>query len=81
MITRITVALITGLLAGGTPAFTPSSPDTVRRVVLPTTPCQAEDGPGPCFWDAGRRGNGRGFSFWIDRHHHFHYLNPRKGIR
>lgn len=30
-----------------------------------TTPCLAEDGPGPCFWDAQTRGNGIGQSFVI----------------
>lgn len=47
---------------------------------MPTEPCATEDSPGPCFWDAGQRGNGRGFSFWIDKNGCRHYLdaaNPR----
>lgn len=38
-------------------------------------PCPTEDSSG-CFWDAGRRGNGRGYSFWTDRHGAVHYLDP-----
>lgn len=44
-------------------------------------PCAAEDGPGPCFWDAGRAGNGLGFSFWIDCAQAFHYLDPAADAR
>lgn len=30
-------------------------------------PCQGEDGPGPCFWNAGKRGNHKGISYVLDR--------------
>ena len=30
------------------------------------SPCVAEDGPGPCYWDSRTRGNGLGRSFVID---------------
>ena len=29
-------------------------------------PCENEDGPGPCYWDAQVRGNGEGRSYVID---------------
>jgi hypothetical protein len=29
--------------------------------------CAWEDSPGPCFWDAGSSGNGRGHSFYVTR--------------
>jgi len=35
-------------------------------------PCQFEDGPGPCYWDATTQGNHQGRSYWIDRHGRFH---------
>lgn len=47
-----------------------------RHVTIPTRPCLSDDGPAPCFWDAGERGNGRGYSFWLDRAGHVHYLDP-----
>jgi hypothetical protein len=49
-----------------------------RRVRIPETPCKTEDGPPPCFWDAGRRGpHGRGYSFWLNKHGRVTYLDPR----
>jgi hypothetical protein len=36
--------------------------------------CPQEDSPGPCEWDAYRRGNGQGQSFWIDGRQVVHYL-------
>lgn len=43
--------------------------------------CAYEDGPGPCFWDAGQVGNGVGFSFWVDCAQTFHYLDPAADAR
>lgn len=47
-----------------------------RTDPIPTTPCENEDGPGPCFWDATTAGNGIGTSFWIDCAQSFHYFDP-----
>jgi hypothetical protein len=45
---------------------------------VPRRPCQAEDGPGPCFWDAGVRGlEPGGRSFWIGPYGRFHYLDGK----
>lgn len=49
----------------------------VHRVHPTRKPCRFEDGPGPCFWDAGVRGNGHGRSFWIDAHGWTHYVDGR----
>lgn len=38
-------------------------------------PCEFEDSPGPCFWDASLRGNGEGRSFWVDDQQRVHYTN------
>ncbi len=42
---------------------------------LPSQPCLTEDSKGPCFWDAGTRGNGKGRSFWVDINGGVHYLD------
>jgi hypothetical protein len=44
---------------------------------LPDRPCELEDDARNCFWDAGRRGNGRGYSYWVDRQGSVHFLDPR----
>lgn len=31
-------------------------------------PCEQEDGPGPCFWNANNRGNNNGTDVHLDRH-------------
>jgi len=46
-------------------------PGFFHNVVTP--PCAEEDSPGPCFWDAGKRGNGEGLSFWVDAEQAVHY--------
>lgn len=51
-----------------------------RAVSIPDRPCASEDGPAPCFWDAGIHGDGRGNSFWLTRtgeRVHIHFLDPR----
>ncbi|GAA5150385.1 hypothetical protein GCM10023340_27400 [Nocardioides marinquilinus] len=42
-------------------------------------PCRHEDGPGPCFWDAGERGNGRGRSYVI-RHGRTYYVDGSERV-
>lgn len=51
---------------------------------IPTKPCTNGDEPheypadrkNGCFYDAGVRGNGKGYSFWMGRNGKFHYLTP-----
>lgn len=39
----------------------------LARKKLRTVPaCRTEDSAGPCVWVAADRGNGRGWSFWVD---------------
>ena len=48
-------------------AITPApvtEPPAASTTTLP--PCEFEDGPGPCRWDAKTRGNGKGRSYTID---------------
>jgi len=46
-------------------------PGFFHNVEMP--PCAEEDSPGPCYWDAGVRGNGVGLSFWVDAQQAVHY--------
>lgn len=60
-------------------SVSPSSGRTfARAVTIPTTPCKFEDSR-DCFWDAGVRGNGHGWSFWTGPKGHVHYLDPKAG--
>lgn len=52
-----------------------------RHVAIPDRPCASDDGPAPCFWDAGVRGDGHGRSFWLDRRTHVHYLDGGEPAR
>jgi hypothetical protein len=71
----VTAAAIAGAVAGVNLA--PAHPaHVVPPVAIPTAPCVWEDSPGPCVWDAGIRGNGHGYSFWVDRSGRVHYLTP-----
>lgn len=42
---------------------------------VPLPPCQWEDGPGPCYWDASASGNGDGRSLFVIGDDHFLYLS------
>jgi hypothetical protein len=57
------------------PVVKPKPKATTKPSPKPTAlpPCANEDGPGPCFWDAGTMGNGHGDSFTIDANGVIHY--------
>jgi hypothetical protein len=69
IITRAAVAVTVALALGaGTAEAAP-----VKRL----TPCVFEDGSGgalPCLWDAAKRGNHKGRSYWFDRQGHQHFI-------
>ncbi|MFF8845523.1 hypothetical protein ACF08N_22845 [Streptomyces sp. NPDC015127] len=45
---------------------------------LPTRPCAEDDSTSrDCFWDAARRGNGKGYSYWVDAQGRVTYLDPK----
>lgn len=54
----------------------PSIPHTAAPD-LPSRPCPTEDAQGPCFWDAGNRGDGHGASFWVDDTGNIYFLDPQ----
>lgn len=72
------------VLFGPLPAAHSAAAGHVRRhVTLPTPSCATEDSVS-CYWDAGRRGNHRGYSFWTDAAGDPHYLDPameRRSVR
>jgi len=60
-----------------TPHLTVNRHAVVQHSTLPH--CHVEDGssgPLPCTWNIGpgRDGNGRGLSYWVNRHHHVVYV-------
>ncbi|GAA0946025.1 hypothetical protein [Actinocorallia libanotica] len=77
MIIKNTFALAVAFLISVAVLAVPSKTEAHDRPHLPSKPCASEDSVN-CFWDAGRRGNGKGFSFWVDRHGNVTYLDPRK---
>ena len=73
----VAAALAVAIVGTGVAATaTPTGSGGARVVRLPAKPCKFEDGPGPCFWDAGVRGNGHGRSYWITRSGAVRYLDP-----
>lgn len=72
------ILVAAGAVLAGSPSAAPALSDTPRNAELPAAPCATEDSAGPCFWDAGRAGNGRGFSFWVDSAQTVHYLDARR---
>lgn len=61
------------------PAATPGPLPTPVPLLTPSQlpPCENEDGPGPCVWDAREMGNGRGLSFWITCDQVIHYFDAK----
>ncbi|QAX95520.1 hypothetical protein SEA_BARTHOLOMEWSD_71 [Streptomyces phage BartholomewSD] len=80
--------LLAGLLVLVTPhslaSASPATPEPVaysakldRAPSLPTRPCADDSDDRNCFWDAGQRGNRKGYSYWVDRAGKVTYLNPK----
>ncbi|WP_436739955.1 hypothetical protein [Streptomyces sp. BBFR102] len=82
----IVASLVTVLLglqvwsspASASPAVNPQPVAHVSTPSLPGKPCRDDDSNSRnCFWDAGKRGNGKGHSYWVDRAGAVTYLNPK----
>lgn len=87
-------ALLGGLIysspASASPAAKPSPkpvavPVAVKYVPVfhvPTRPCSDDDAnTRNCYWDAAKRGNGKGYSYYVDRTGNVNYLNPKLNDR
>lgn len=75
----VTVIIIATLSGPESYAATVEPRPAVKTLGNKIVPCALEDGSGPnqslpCYWDAGKRGNKIGRSFWIDKSGHFHYV-------
>ncbi|QPB09891.1 hypothetical protein KGG73_gp57 [Streptomyces phage Sentinel] len=44
---------------------------------IPTRPCADDFDDRNCYWDAGKRGNGKGYSYYVDRVGSVTYLDPK----
>jgi hypothetical protein len=77
------VALATGFLLGSATTTSPREEVQVESVAaaspasLPTRPCADDSDDKNCYWDAAKRGNGKGYSYYVDRSGKVTYLNPK----
>jgi hypothetical protein len=80
------VALATGFLLGSASSTSPRDEVQVESVAtaisyspasLPTRPCADDSDDKNCYWDAAKRGNGKGYSYYVDRSGKVTYLNPK----
>ncbi|MFH8414384.1 hypothetical protein [Streptomyces collinus] len=78
--------LLASSLASTSPASASERPTkttlpTVTKYVpvfsLPTRPCRDDSDDRNCFWDAAKRGNGKGYSYYVDRAGNVTYLDPK----
>ncbi|MGW0861270.1 hypothetical protein [Streptomyces sp. NPDC002611] len=81
--TKIVLALVAvvtfgGLISEPSASASPSPKTTQAAPSLPTRACP-EDGIASrnCYWDAAKRGNGKGYSYFVDRGGKVTYLNPK----
>jgi len=81
---KVAVTLIALLVAASLLSTSPASAATKKPTsklslspTLPTRPCADDYDDRNCFWDAGRRGNRKGYSYWVDRKGNVIYLNPK----
>ncbi|MFE9925177.1 hypothetical protein ACFYQA_27465 [Streptomyces sp. NPDC005774] len=59
------------------PTAKASKTQYVPTPVLPTRPCRDDSDDRNCYWDAAKRGNGKGYSYWVDRAGNVKYLDPK----
>jgi hypothetical protein len=80
------VALAAGFLLGSATTTSPRGEVQVESVAtaisyspasLPTRPCADDSDDKNCYWDAAKRGNGKGYSYYVDRSGKVTYLNPK----
>ena len=60
------LSLIASLISPLAPTTPAPVPAPTTAALTPYVPCAEEDSPGPCYWDAARRGNGHGTSFIVN---------------
>lgn len=60
------ISLIVSIISPLSPSAPAPVPAPATAPLSPYVPCADEDSPGPCYWDAARRGNGQGTSFIVN---------------
>ena len=71
------ISLISLIVSPLAPAPAPV-PAPATAALTPYVPCAEEDSPGPCYWDAARRGNGQGTSFIVNNDQTVTYVTPEQ---
>lgn len=60
------------------PRSIPAASWSATTPKLPTRPCPDDDTESRnCYWDAAKRGNGKGYSYYVDARNKVTYLNPK----
>ena len=72
------ISLIVSLISPLGPSAPAPVPAPTTAALTPYVPCVEEDSPGPCYWDAARRGNGRGTSFIVNNDQTVTYVTPEQ---
>ena len=71
------LSLFVSIISPLAPAPAPV-PAPATAPLSPYVPCAEEDAPGPCYWDAARRGNGQGESFIVNQDQTVTYVTPEQ---
>lgn len=71
------LSLFVSIISPLAPAPAPV-PAPTTAALTPYVPCAEEDSPGPCYWDAARRGNGQGTSFIVNNDQTVTYVTPEQ---
>ena len=72
------ISLIVSIISPLAPTTPAPVPAPTTAALTPYVPCAEEDSPGPCYWDAARRGNGQGTSFIVNNDQTVTYVTPEQ---
>ena len=72
------VSLIVSIISPLAPTTPAPVPAPATAALTPYAPCAEEASPGPCYWDAARRGNGHGTSFIVNNDQTVTYVTPEQ---
>ena len=72
------ISLIVSIISPLAPTTPAPVPAPATAPLSPYVPCAEEDSPGPCYWDAARRGNGHGTSFIVNKDQTVTYVTPEQ---
>ena len=72
------ISLIVSIISPLAPTTPAPVPAPTTAALTPYIQCAEEDSPGPCYWDAARRGNGRGESFIVNNDQTVTYVTPEQ---